>query len=461
MRTLLVGMLLAIDDHRPGHLTRVHAALIALGDTDRWRLGVTVTWPAGRHLLTYRQVERTVGLVATALAKPEPDGAPSEPLTGVTDDLLEATIPAAVAAHSSALAVDWTDHDTWALAPHSDGKTADPEASWGHRRSHAIGATDELFYGYYLQAATIVTEEHGPPVPELVRRLLVTSCHLDPPPAFVAVLQRLAASGVAIGDVLADSGYAHRIAAHWAIPLRQLGAHLVHDLHPHDRGPNGTYAGAIIANGRLYCPATPQALLTIGPLARSASEPDTAAHDTATTETARYKLARISADDTDGYHRVGCPALAAKIRCPLRPDSMTLDHTRPEILTPPATPPRCCTQQTITVPPDVNAKTAQKHDYPSAAWRRSYTRRSGAERTNSTIKDPATTDVRRGWCRLTGLVPITLFLTCALAVRNQRVLTAFETRQADNARRHAAGQPPTTRRRRRRTLADLTATAPP
>ena len=59
---------------------------------------------------------------------------------------------------------------------------------------------------------------------------------------------------------------------------------------------------------------------------------------------------------------------------------MTLGLDHPEILNPPTHPPRCCTQHTITVPPSVNAKTAQKHDYPSAAWRRSYARRTGAER---------------------------------------------------------------------------------
>ena len=84
----------------------------------------------------------------------------------------------------------------------------------------------------------------------------------------------------------------------------------------------------------------------------------------------------------------------------------------------------------------------------------------GAERTFATIKDPATTSIARGWCRLTGLTPITLWIACLLPVRNQRILNAFDTRQADNARRAAAGLPPKTRKRRRRTLASL-ATAPP
>jgi hypothetical protein len=60
---------------------------------------------------------------------------------------------------------------------------------------------------------------------------------------------------------LADSGYAYRVPETWALPLRQLGANLIVDLHPNDRGPNGTHMGATCANGRLYCPATPRPLL--------------------------------------------------------------------------------------------------------------------------------------------------------------------------------------------------------
>ena len=140
---------------------------------------------------------------------------------------------------------------------------------------------------------------------------------------------------------------------------------------------------------------------------------------------------------------------------------MTLDRDRPEILTPPDHPQACCTQLTITVPAGVNAKTRQKHDYPSAAWRRSYARRTGAERGFATIKDPATSDITRGWCRLMGLAPLMLFTATLLVVRNQRILTAWDARQEENARRAARGLPPRTRRRRRKTPAALTAAAPP
>ena len=242
--------------------------------------------------------------------------------------------------------------------------------------------------------------------------------------------------------------------------MRAAGAQLVQDLHPNDRGPKGTHHGAIIANGSLYCPATPRSLLELGPLPRDATPEQAAAHDTSTAELARHKLGRLTADDPDGYHRVQCPAAMGKIRCPLRPASMNLDRDRPEILTPPGHPQACCTQQTLTVPPQVTAKTAQKHDYPSAAHRRSYARRTGAERGFATAKDPATNDISRGWCRLMGLTPLMLFTTTLLIVRNQRIQQARDTRQQENQRRAAAGLPPKTRKRRRKTLAGLAAGPP-
>src|SRR5262249_36643968 len=115
------------------------------------------------------------------------------------------------------------------------------------------------------------------------------------------------------------------------------------------------------------------------PPARDTTREQAAAHDAKTAELARYKLGRITRDDQDGYHRVQCPAVTGKIRCPLRPPSMTPNRDRAETLQPPEHPQARCTQLTITVPPQANAKTAQKHDYPSKAHRQSCARRTGAD----------------------------------------------------------------------------------
>jgi hypothetical protein len=461
VRTLLAGMCLAHAGHRPAHLTRVHQALISLPVDDLWRLGVLADWKHGPHLLTYRQTEYTFSLAADALSKDEPDGLPSAALAGICDDLLEASVPGQFKDASRSLAVDWTDLESFSRPPpHGTSDCADPEASWGHRKNNLLRSQDELFFGYYYSAAIMMPEENGPAVPESARRATLSSCRHDPVRAFAPVLTAMPGQQIPLGDILDDSGYAHRDAGAWAIPLRAAGAQLIQDLHPHDRGPKGTHHGAIIANGNLYCPRTPRPLLELGPLARTATSEQAADHDRQTSELARHKLGRLTADDPDGYHRVQCPAAAGKIRCPLRPASMTLDRDRPEILQPPGHPQACCTQQTITVPPDVLAKTAQKHDYPSAAWRRSYARRTGAERGFATTKDPATNDTTRGWCRLTGLTPLMLFVTTLLIARNQRILHAWNTRQQETQRRAAAGLPPKTRKRRRKTLAGLAAGPP-
>ena len=270
VHTLLVGICLALSDGRPAHLSRVHAALLALGEARLLRLGVIVEWKRGPHLLTYRQVERTFSpRRCPRWPRRFPTGCP--PTSSTSSSMPSSKLPSAPSTKTAtrSLAVDWTDVESFARAPLEEGApTADPEASWGHRRGNAPGQHDELFYGFYLGLATMVREERGPAVPELVRRMGLTSCHVDPVPAFVGVLENMVASGVAPGDVLNDSGYSHRVPEHWALPVRALGAELVMDLHPHDRGTQGTFEGSICFNGALYCPSTPAGLFAIEPLGR-------------------------------------------------------------------------------------------------------------------------------------------------------------------------------------------------
>ena len=191
--------------------------------------------------------------------------------------------------------------------------------------------------------------------------------------AFAPVLTAMPAAGIPLGfGILGDSGYAHRDVgrpgASRSRPGR--GAAGSRTCTRTKDGKKAPSKGAVISNGNLDRPQAPRALLDLGPLARTATKEQTADHDRKTAELARHKLGSITADDADGCHRVQCPTAMGKIRCPLRPSSMTLDRDRPEILQPPEHPQACCAQQTITVPPGALAKTAQKHDYPSQAHRR-------------------------------------------------------------------------------------------
>jgi hypothetical protein len=108
----------------------------------------------------------------------------------------------------------------------------------------------------------------------------------------------------------------------------------------------------------------------------------------------------------------------------------------------------------VTIPPSVAEKTAQRYDYPGKAWRRSYARRTAAERANATIKDPSRITIAAGWCRVMGLSGIALFVCCTIAIRNMRIVDAFEARVAEDERRAELGLPPKTRKRRRKHIED-------
>jgi len=71
----------------------VKVALTALPEADQLRLGLIEDWNNGPHQLTYRQTERTFGLVAKALSNDQPGGAPSQNLARFCNDPLEASIP--------------------------------------------------------------------------------------------------------------------------------------------------------------------------------------------------------------------------------------------------------------------------------------------------------------------------------------------------------------------------------
>ena len=206
VRTLLPGMMLALADGRPAHLTRVHQALVSMPEDEQRRLGVLADWKGRPHRLTCRQAGYTFGLATAAPGKDEPDGLPSPALQRACDDLLEASVPAGLKQASASLAVDWSDLASFSRPPpRGTGGCAGPEASWGHRKDNLTGDQDELFFGYYLPDAITVPDEHSPPVPEPARRMTVSSCRHDPVPAFTSVLTAMPEDGIPLGDVL--SGY--------------------------------------------------------------------------------------------------------------------------------------------------------------------------------------------------------------------------------------------------------------
>ena len=149
-----------------------------------------VRFKSGPHLLTYRQIESTARLVVKVLSKPHPDGRPSPLLSQLFDAVLEASVSERYKDRSSSLAIDWTDYESFSTRrTKATGSYADPEASWGHRKGGGPGEKDELFFGYYLSLGTMVKDEGRSAVPELVRRMALSSPDHDPVVEFVEKLR--------------------------------------------------------------------------------------------------------------------------------------------------------------------------------------------------------------------------------------------------------------------------------
>jgi hypothetical protein len=67
--------------------------------------------------------------------------------------------------------------------------------------------------------------------------MTVCSCRRDPARALVPVLTAMPEHGIPLGDILDDSGYSHRDADAWALPLRAAGAQLVQGSPPRPAQP--------------------------------------------------------------------------------------------------------------------------------------------------------------------------------------------------------------------------------
>ena len=136
VRTLLLGMLLALADGRPAHLTRVHQALAGLPGGEQRRLGVLAGWKDGPHLLTCRQAEYAFSLVTAALGRGQPDGPPPPALQAACDGLLEASIPGQFEGRRPLAGRRLERPGNLLPAPAArDRRLAGPEASWGTART--------------------------------------------------------------------------------------------------------------------------------------------------------------------------------------------------------------------------------------------------------------------------------------------------------------------------------------
>ena len=124
------------------------------------------------------------------------------------------------------------------------------------------GGTDWSVPGPKLHAVVRAGTASGPSVPHLAERITLTPASAEPQSPALGLVEEMVTEN-RIEILIADRGYTFAKAERWADPLRELGVDTVFDLHPDQRSTKGTFAGALLLDGSLYCPSLPEALKEI------------------------------------------------------------------------------------------------------------------------------------------------------------------------------------------------------
>jgi len=298
---------------------------------------------------------------------------------------------------------------------------------------------------------------------DLVRRLVhgpdAAAAGVDA--AFVPAVPLLPA-----GDLLTDRGYSESVPENFHHPLRLLGWRLIFDLHPNRRGVTGHHRGAVQAFGNLYSPGIDDypALLSLDAPSPFASWEEWQRYFNDAALRAKFRLHTNGPPDAHGYARLGCPAKRrrATIGCAI-PGTLTLVGIKGllEVFTPPGAPaPDVCTQSSLTVPPDVIAR-SMDHEWGSRPWYDSFVRRRPrVEGANGILKNPTFAALAHMNIRVRGRAKVGLFAAFAAAITNLRAGDRWRTQVAQVRKLNEAITGQSRRRAQRRTHTTLQLAAP-
>jgi len=295
--------------------------------------------------------------------------------------------------------VDDSDRDAMGRKRRRRRAVTDPDARWGGKT--AKDGTKEWFYGYY-EHAMVQTGSDDPAGghPPLVVRLEVTTAH--PGLAIPAALDLIDRSPHRIKEVLVDRFYPYAIVENWADPLRQRGIRQTFDLRA-DQQHFIPYKGMLFIAGQAHCPCIPKKLESIPALGFAPTAEERETFQARIAERAQYAMRVKEHIDVEGSIRLQCPAVAGKIGCPLRPETVPgaiekghLVLEKPEGHVNVKKLPDCCTKDTFTVTlPDPIRKLHQHLTWGSAKWRKAYDKRTYVESSFGSRKHPNTENMKR------------------------------------------------------------------
>lgn len=397
---------------------------VELGIRDR-RGRILVTLRMFRHVLCALHQRLTTQTVGDAHEKERRD----QTLLSLTQSIVAASIPRNVA-WSTTQSLDATSVHSFGRARKDTTKRADKDARWGVcTRMGQFKAEDrtQFFYGYdlHITAATRGLGGLREDQPELITGMNLVPAATDVVEATMPLVRNQhEAMGEAFNEIIVDRAYSNKLPDRWINELERMGICQVADLHPNDHGAKD-HDGIQIIAGCAHCPFTPEHLASIPrPMAKGQqkiSPAEQAQFESLIEQRERYSLRLVA--NGNGKERRQCPAVAGKLRCTSRPETLDVGDDLPLVEGPTdlATAPKVCKQETVTVPHSALGKLRQPHYWGSHTWIVSFNRRSTVERKNSDLKQPVTNNLQRGAWQVMGRVKNSIMVTLCVVANNLRL----------------------------------------
>lgn len=300
----------------------------------------------------------------------------------------------------------------------------DPEAGYGVKTGKK--GKDQVFFGYQVHAlcATAGTDaKDRRRAPLGIDFFTVTPAQDDVVEPSLRVIDRVLDRGQAIDRLAVDRHYSYKRFDRWRKPLRERAIKPVHDLRANDHGFSD-YNGMKLAAAWPHCPHTPDVLATIPKPGFEATEQEWDDFHSRIEERRSYALQRVNGmTSTSGTTRWRCPARVGTVGCARQEGSIAgaRELGLPIVVlpdTPTDQPPRCCTQETVSIPEGDHMKLNQDLYWGSKEWARAWNLRTMIEGLFGNMKNTSVAGMDRGYYRGVGVAHVTLAVLYAAVVTN-------------------------------------------
>lgn len=281
---------------------------------------------------------------------------------------------------------------------------------------------------------------------------------VEPGKNAMKALTDIAGRGCPARFLAGDRAYSNVKAEDFQLPALSLGYRVVFDYRIDQLGIMDGAEGFIQVEGAWYCPSMPE------PLVNATSDHRNGVIDedvcqARLEERKKYRARAKGRPDAEEHQRFQCPAAggAPTARCPVKPESMRSRKSVSVRIMPKrqiaASPPKACSQQTVTIAPEQGAKLAQDLAHGTEEWQAHYsTLRNSIEGLNGYVKDgahEALADPTRR--RIRGVAAQSVFAAFLLFATNLRKIESF---LLEEAVIEAGGMKRLRRRRKGRSLQD-------